>query len=202
MIIDAPQQSASQPGIASGERRKAFGVPDPGRCIQSVIVSVSFDTERPEELSMARRVYLVDDDQDVRVSLSFLLRTAGIEPRPFASGIDFLTSIDELQPGCILLDIRMPTLDGFGVMAELARRGSEWPVIVITGHSDIAVAVQAMKLGAIDFLEKPFEGELLVSALDLGFLMLKERSEIAGRQARHRSGSTPAASGRRSCCVN
>jgi FixJ family two-component response regulator len=144
---------------------------------------VSPDWEQSEGLRLnMRHVYIVDDDRDVRCSLSFMLRAADFEPRPFDSGTDFLASVGELPPGCVLLDIRMPTPDGFGVMAELARRGVQWPVIVITGHSDIEIAVKAMKRGAVDFLEKPVDGEILLAALERGFLMLRESGETAGRR--------------------
>jgi two-component system response regulator FixJ len=129
-----------------------------------------------------KNVYVVDDDRDVRRSLSFMLGTAELASRPFASGTDFLESLDDLKPGCILLDIRMPQVDGFHVMAELARRHIEWPVIVMTGHGEVSVAVRAMKLGAVDFIEKPFEEAVLLSSLDRAFVLLKDRGETAQRK--------------------
>ncbi len=110
-------------------------------------------------------VYVVDDDRDVRSSISFMLGTAGTLTRPFASGADFIDSLDHLEPGCVLLDVRMPEMDGIEVLGELARRELGWPVIMMTGHGEIALAVQTMKLGAIDFLEKPFEEDLLHSCI-------------------------------------
>lgn len=127
-------------------------------------------------------VYVVDDDREVRRSLSFMLATAELNSRPFASGIDFLEALDGLKPGCILLDIRMPEVDGFHVMAELARRRVEWPVIVMTGHGEVSVAVRAMKLGAVDFIEKPFEEAILLSSLERAFTLLKDRGETAERK--------------------
>ncbi len=129
-----------------------------------------------------RHVHVVDDDRDVRCSISFMLNAAALESRPFASGVDFLDSLDDLKPGCILLDIRMPETDGFQVMSELAERGVEWPVIVMTGHGEVSVAVRAMKLGAIDFIEKPFEEDVLMGSLDRAFTLLKDRGEKAGRK--------------------
>ena len=129
-----------------------------------------------------QHVYVVDDDRDVRCSISFMLGTASLQSRPFASGSDFLDSLNELSPGCIVLDIRMPGIDGFEVMAELARRGIEWPVIVMTGHGEVAVAVRAMKLGAIDFIEKPFEEEVLLASLKRAFALLGERGAKAERR--------------------
>lgn len=111
-----------------------------------------------------------------------MLGTAEVNSRPFASGTDFLESLDELEPGCILLDIRMPEIDGFEVMTELARRDVDWPVIVMTGHGEVSVAVRAMKLGAVDFIEKPFDESLLLSSLDRAFGLLRDRGEKAERR--------------------
>lgn len=129
-----------------------------------------------------RNVYVVDDDRDVRSSISFMLGAAGMTSRPFASGTDFLESLEELQPGCILLDIRMPGIDGFQVMGELARRELDWPVIVMTGHGEVPIAVRAMKMGAVDFIEKPFGEELLLASLERAFAMLQDRGEQAERR--------------------
>ncbi|HEY9554762.1 response regulator transcription factor [Allosphingosinicella sp.] len=133
----------------------------------------------------------MDDDRDVRRSISFMLGTAELSSRPFGSGADFLESLGELQPGCILLDIRMPEIDGFEVMAELSRRGIDWPVIVMTGHGEVSIAVRAMKLGAVDFIEKPFDEGLLLSSLERAFGLLKDRGERAERkrQAQDRIGA-------------
>ncbi len=111
-----------------------------------------------------------------------MLGAAGIQSRPFGSGADFLEGLTELQPGCVLLDIRMPDKDGFQVMADLGNSQVDWPVIVMTGHGEVSVAVRAMKLGAIDFLEKPFEEDVLLGSLDRAFGLLKDRGEKAGRR--------------------
>ena len=129
-----------------------------------------------------RTVYVVDDDRDVRRSISFMLGASGFQSRPFGSGADLLDSLAELQPGCVLLDIRMPEMDGFQVMSALSERQIEWPAIVMTGHGEVPVAVRAMKLGAVDFLEKPFEEGVLVGSLDRAFQLLKDRGEKAGRK--------------------
>ena len=130
----------------------------------------------------AQHVHVVDDDRDVRCSISFMLNAADLKSRPFASGADFLGSIDELQPGCVLLDVRMPEIDGFQVMSELAAKGIEWPVVVMTGHGEVSVAVRAMKLGAVDFIEKPFEEDVLMGSLERALVLLKDRGEKAERR--------------------
>lgn len=131
---------------------------------------------------LARFVYVVDDDRDVRSSIAFMLGTAAIESRTFEDGEDFLGTLSALDPGCILLDVRMPGVDGFQVMDALARAGIDWPVVVMTGHGEVPVAVRAMKLGAVDFIEKPFGEELLLASLDRAFALLKDRSEQAERE--------------------
>jgi len=128
-------------------------------------------------------VYVVDDDRDVRRSLSFMLSASDIRSHPFGSGEDFLDAVPDLQPGCILLDLRMPEMDGFHVMSELARRDIDWPVIVMTGHGEVPVAVRAMKLGAVDFIEKPFSEEALLTCFATAASLLTER-ESAGRRRR------------------
>lgn len=125
---------------------------------------------------------MVDDDRDVRRSISFMLGTAEISSYPFASGADFLEGLEGLKPGCILLDIRMPQIDGFQVMDELAARGVDWPVVVMTGHGEVPVAVRAMKLGAVDFIEKPFSEETLLACFGRGFELLAAREEEAARR--------------------
>jgi two-component system, LuxR family, response regulator FixJ len=136
-----------------------------------------------EKTLSSHYVYVVDDDRDVRRSLSFMLGASEIQSHPFGSGIDFLEAIPDLEPGCVLLDIRMPQMDGFEVMAELARRGIDWPVIVMTGHGEVPVAVRAMKLGAVDFIEKPFSEEALLGCFGHAFALLGER-ETAGKRRR------------------
>lgn len=126
-------------------------------------------------------VHVIDDDRDVRRSISFMLGTANIPSRPFASGTDFIDSLTTLEPGCVLLDIRMPDVDGFDVMAAMAKHGIDWPVIVMTGHGEVSVAVRAMKLGAIDFIEKPFDEEVLLAGLERSFECLQEREEKSER---------------------
>lgn len=113
----------------------------------------------------ASEVYLIDDDEAVRSSLSFLLRMAGIVAHTFDSATAFLAVVDDLEPGCIVTDVRMPGLGGLELLSRLAEKGIRQPVIVMTGHGDIPLAVEAMKGGAIDFLEKPFDHQIFLAAV-------------------------------------
>jgi two-component system response regulator FixJ len=119
-------------------------------------------------------VYLVDDDESVRRSIGFMLKTSGYSVITFTSGDEFLRSVRHLEPGCILLDIRMPGKDGLEVQAELNSQGVSFPLIVITGHGDITMAVAAMKAGALDFIEKPFEKATLIGGLQQAELRLAD----------------------------
>ena len=123
-----------------------------------------------------RIVYLVDDDDAIRRSAGFMLKTSGFSVQTFVSGVELLKA-RALVPGCVLLDVRMPDMDGIEVQQALHARGLALPVIVMTGHGDIDVAVQAMKHGAVDFIEKPFEKAVLLAAIEEGFARL----ENAGR---------------------
>jgi FixJ family two-component response regulator len=109
------------------------------------------------------RVYIVDDDNAVRSALKMLFRTAQLEAEAFSSAAAFLEYADLTQRCCVLLDIRMPGMSGSALHEELLRRNRRVPVIFITGHGDIPMAVNAMKKGAFDFIEKPFDDEQLLS---------------------------------------
>jgi two-component system response regulator FixJ len=124
---------------------------------------------------LTRAVYVVDDDREVRLSLSFQLSTLGYTCTPFGGAADFLDALEHLRPGCILLDIRMAGMDGIDALAALQTRDIDWPVVMMTGHGDVPVAVAAMKGGAIELLEKPFEEVVLIAALDRAFEVLHER---------------------------
>ena len=130
-------------------------------------------------MSDRRLVHIVDDEDAIRRSASFMLRTSGFDTRTYQSGVEFLKEVKRADPGCVLLDVRMPEMDGLEVQRELNDRGVSLPVIVLTGHGDISIAVQAMKAGAVDFLEKPFEKNQLMVALDAGFARLERREEAA-----------------------
>ncbi|RDV05748.1 response regulator FixJ [Undibacter mobilis] len=110
-------------------------------------------------------IYVVDDDDAVRQSLEFLLSTAGIKSRGFESGKAFLDALPQINSGCVITDVRMPEVTGIELLKHVRQHKPELPVIVITGHGDIALAVEAMKIGAIDFLEKPFEDDTLINAV-------------------------------------
>ena len=121
-------------------------------------------------------VFLVDDDDAIRHSASFMLRHAGYTVKTYPDGITFLDQIQDTQNGCILLDVRMPGMDGLAVQRILNQRGINMPVIILTGHGDVPVAVEAMKGGAIEFLEKPYEKQALVGAIESAFDLLETQA--------------------------
>jgi two-component system, LuxR family, response regulator FixJ len=110
-------------------------------------------------------VHVIDDDEALRESLAFLLGAAHLEVRTYESATAFLDALPRAEPGCIITDVRMPGLSGVELLRRLNSREAVFPVIVITGHGDVPLAVEAMKLGAVDFLEKPFEDDALVTAV-------------------------------------
>jgi len=129
-----------------------------------------------------RTVYLIDDDDAIRRSAGFMLKSSGYAVQTYESGTAFLKVVKNLEPGCVLLDVRMPGLDGIEVQRELRNRGVVLPVIVMTGHGDIGVAVRAMKAGALDFIEKPFEKAQILRAIEEGFAWLQSRSRGRARR--------------------
>ena len=110
-------------------------------------------------------IYVIDDDDAVRQSLEFLLKTAGFTVRSFESAKAFLEILPQLRSGCIITDVRMPDITGIDLLRRVKELGVDIPVIVITGHGDISLAVEAMKIGAVDFLEKPFDDDQLLAAV-------------------------------------
>ena len=117
-------------------------------------------TMQPEPI-----IYVIDDDDAVRQSLEFLLKTAGMTVRGFEHAKAFLDILPQVQHGCVITDVRMPGMSGIDLLSRLKDTNPKLPVIVITGHGDISLAVEAMKIGAIDFLEKPFDDDHLIAAV-------------------------------------
>jgi len=110
-------------------------------------------------------VHIVDDDEAVRRSLAFMLGSAGLAVRVYDSATAFLDGIDTLQTGCLITDVRMPEMSGIELLQRIRERLPSLPAIVITGHGDVPLAVEAMKAGAIDFIEKPFDEEAILNAV-------------------------------------
>jgi two-component system, LuxR family, response regulator FixJ len=110
-------------------------------------------------------VHIIDDDEAVRQSLAFLLSTAGIPVRVYESATSFLAGLASVQSGCLITDVRMPDMTGIELLQRLKAKDIKLPVIVITGHGDIPLAVEAMKSGAVDFIEKPFTEEAILRAV-------------------------------------
>lgn len=122
-------------------------------------------------------VYVVDDDASIRESLSSLLRSAGMRVAVFPSALAFL-DLPRFDPfACVVLDVRMPGLDGFGLQERLSAIGQDMPIIFITGHGEVPLAVRAMRAGAIDFLNKPFEDTDLLGAIELALSHLSSKSD-------------------------
>jgi two-component system, LuxR family, response regulator FixJ len=119
-----------------------------------------------------RLVYVVDDDEAVRESLSALLEANSYTVRTFELARDFLGAAPTLRPGCLVADIRMPEMDGLQLQRELTARAFKFPLIVITGHGDVPLAVRAMKVGAIDFIEKPFAAAAMVASVNAALARL------------------------------
>jgi len=110
-------------------------------------------------------VHVIDDDQAVRQSLAFLLGTMNVAVRTYESAVAFLDALPNVEPGCIISDVRMPEVDGLELLRRMRNLDSNMPVIMITGHGDVPLAVEAMKAGAVDFLEKPFDDEVVLAAV-------------------------------------
>jgi len=131
-------------------------------------------------LSETGIVHVIDDDEAVRESLIFLLRTAGLEVKGHASATDFLEVLTTVELGCIISDVRMPGISGIDLLRRLKELNIAVPVIVMTGHGDVPLGVEAMTSGAVDFLEKPFDDEVLLTSVRLA---LQERDGETKRRA-------------------
>jgi two-component system, LuxR family, response regulator FixJ len=135
-------------------------------------------------------VHVIDDDEALRDSLAFLLRAADLEAKSYASAAAFLDALPLKGLTCIITDVRMPGLSGIDLLRRVKELGIEVPVIVITGHGDVPLAVEAMRFGAVDFLEKPFDDEILLQSVRAALRQQagaakrqSERAEIEGRLA-------------------
>ena len=132
--------------------------------------------------SEERTVHLVDDDASVLRSVGFMLKTSGHRVETYESGAELLKNRAQLEQGCILLDIRMPGMDGLEVQQALKDKGVGLPVIIMTGHGDVTLAVRAMKAGAVDFIEKPFAKDALLASLEEGFRRLSRKEATQDRR--------------------
>lgn len=135
-------------------------------------------------------VHVIDDDEAVRQSLKFLLESASIGVETHASATEFLRLLPEMEPACVITDVRMPNISGIDLLRRLREFKRGIPVIVITGHGDVALAVEAMKIGAADFLEKPFDDKALLASVRSAInshgreqQRHNERGEVEGRLA-------------------
>jgi two-component system, LuxR family, response regulator FixJ len=128
-------------------------------------------------------VHIVDDDEGLRESLAFLLHSASLEVRSFESAKAFLDKLPHAMPGCVITDVRMPDMSGIELLRRLKELKVGVPVIVITGHGDIALAVEAMKMGAADFFEKPFDDALLVASVRAALLQREDQTKRGAERA-------------------
>jgi len=128
-------------------------------------------------------IHIVDDEDAIRRSASFMLKTSGYAVETWPSGAAFLKDVRHAEHGCVLLDVRMPEIDGLEVQKILVERGVTMPVIILTGHGDVSIAVRAMKMGAVEFIEKPFEKVVLVGAIEAAFERIAAADGVSARAA-------------------
>jgi two-component system response regulator FixJ len=128
-------------------------------------------------------IHIVDDEDAIRRSASFMLKTSGYAVETWSSGAAFLKDVRHAEHGCVLLDVRMPEIDGLEVQKILVERGVTMPVIILTGHGDVSIAVRAMKMGAVEFIEKPFEKVVLVGAIEAAFERIAAADGVSARAA-------------------
>ena len=137
----------------------------------------------PENPAAARAVHIIDDDQALRESLAFLLRAAQLEVRSFDSAKTFLDALPDASVGCVITDIRMPDMSGIDLLRRLKELKVGIPVIVITGHGDVPLAVEAMKIGAADFFEKPFNDDQLVASVRAALQQQQDQTKRGAERA-------------------
>jgi len=133
--------------------------------------------------AVARAVHIIDDDKALRESLAFLLRSAQLEVRSFDSAKTFLDELPNASVGCVITDIRMPDMSGIDLLRRLKELKVGVPVIVITGHGDVALAVEAMKIGAADFFEKPFNDDQLVASVRAALQQQQDQTKRGAERA-------------------
>lgn len=170
------------------ERDRSFNSSGEASCVaDGILGSTGAPQDGPanQPVASGKNVYIVDDDSGIRQSTYFLLAACGYSPQSFGSGQDFVDALPGLAPGCVLLDVRMPEIDGLTLLSSAHDLLARHPVIVVTGHGDTMIAVRAMKLGAADFIEKPFGEDVLLETIEqalarlngvLGVLREKERA--------------------------
>jgi len=124
-------------------------------------------------------VHVIDDDEAVRDSLAFLLENADLTVETYESALQFLDRLSAARPGCIVTDVRMPEMTGLDLVVELKARGAGMPVVVITGHGDVPLAVEAMKAGVLDFIEKPFAEDVILAAVRGALTQNRDQSDQA-----------------------
>jgi two-component system response regulator FixJ len=135
-----------------------------------VIAAAFVLLKRPESRDAGKtlsgaQIYIIDDDQDVRASIVFMLMTEQMVGRSFAGAREFLDALPGLAPGCLLVDVRMPRMNGLDLLRELLSLGCDWPVVMMTGHGERELAQEAVALGAVDFVEKPFDTDVIIDCL-------------------------------------
>lgn len=134
-------------------------------------------------MSDRKLVHIVDDEEAIRRSVGFMLKTSGYQVETWSSGQEFLKEVRHVAHGCVLLDVRMPDIDGLEVQGQLVERGVTMPVVIMTGHGDVSTAIRAMKAGAVDFLEKPFEKAALIGAIEESFDRIANTRNASARAA-------------------
>jgi two-component system response regulator FixJ len=130
------------------------------------------------------RVYIIDDDDAVRDSLSVQLESTGYDVASFPSAVGFLEIANSLQPGCVISDVQMPDMDGMELQQRLTDMKLDFPVVIVTGHADVALAVRAMKAGAVDFIEKPFDEDAILNSVQ------HAQTRFAAQRATAQAGAT------------
>ena len=141
-------------------------------------------TEEREQNQTEATVFVVDDDEAVRKGLRLLLKSVSINTKTFASAQEFLDAYDPSEPGCMVLDVRMPGMSGLDLQTHLKEEGIEIPIVIITGHGDVPMAVRAVKMGAVDLIEKPFRDQVLLECVQRAITLdRKQRKDRAERAA-------------------